>query len=148
MTTTPKTDEEQAAVAKPVLLSSGNPQIAKGYGDAPVEAYITAMPGWKSEVGRRIDALIVKTVPNVRKAVKWNTPLYGIEGQGWFLSLYCYKKYVNVAFLRGMSLSPIPPGTSKTEHTRYLNIYENDQFDEAQFVNWVGQASQIPGEKL
>ncbi|MEP7453047.1 DUF1801 domain-containing protein [Phyllobacterium sp. SB3] len=146
--TKPKTAEEQTAMAKPVLLSSGNPQIPKGYGEAPVEAYITAMPGWKSDVGRCLDALIVKTVPDVCKAVKWNTPLYGIEGQGWFLSLYCYRKYVNVAFLRGMSLTPVPPGASKTQHTRYLNIYENDQLDEAQFIDWVGQASQLPGEKL
>jgi len=137
-----------AAPTQPVLLSGGNPQIAKGYGDAPVQAYIAAIPGWKSDVGRRLDALIVRTVPGVTKAVKWNTPLYGIEGQGWFLALHCYTKYLNVAFFRGMQLTPVPPGTSKTKDTRYLNIYEDEEFDEAQFVEWVQQASRLPGERL
>lgn len=134
--------------AQPALLSGGNPQIAKGYGDAPVQAYIAAMPGWKSEVGRRIDALIVNTVPGVSKAVKWNSPFYGIEGDGWFLSLHCFTKYVKVAFFRGRSLKPVPPGTSKQREVRYLDIHESDQFDENQFVDWVKQASQLPGEKM
>jgi hypothetical protein len=137
---------EQAA--EPVLLSGGNPQIAKGYGDAPVQAYIAAMPGWKRDIGRRLDALIVRTVPGVHKAVKWNSPLYGIEGQGWFLSAHCFTKYVKVAFFRGASLRPVPPGESKSQDTRYLDIRENDSFDEAQFADWVRQASQLPGERM
>ncbi len=132
----------------PRLLSGGNPQIAKGYGDAPVQAYIAAMPGWKSAVGRRIDALVEQALPGVAKAVKWNSPLYGVEGQGWFLSLHCFTKYVKVAFFRGASLSPIPPGASKQEEVRYLDIREGDAFDDAQFVSWVEQASRLPGEKL
>lgn len=134
--------------AKPVLLSGGNPQIAKGYGDAPVAAYIAAMPGWKSDLGRRLDALIVRTVPGVRKAVKWNSPLYGAEGQeGWFLSIHCFTKYVKVAFFRGAQLDPVPPGNSKQEDVRYFDIYEGE-FDEAQFADWVRQASLLPGEHL
>ncbi|MFC6488908.1 DUF1801 domain-containing protein [Nitratireductor sp. GCM10026969] len=135
--------------AKPVLLSGGNPQIPKGYGDAPVQAYIAAMPGWKSDVGRRLDALIERVVPGVRKAVKWNSPFYGVEdeGQGWFLSFHCFTKYIKVTFFHGASLSPVPPGASKHEDVRYLDIYE-DQFDEAQFVAWVEQASQLPGERM
>jgi hypothetical protein len=140
------------AAGKPVLLSGGNPQIAKGYGDAPVQAYIAAMPGWKSEVGRRLDALIVRTVPGVHKAVKWNSPFYGIEGQGegqgWFLSLHCFTKYIKVAFFRGTSLRPVPPGESKQKEVRYLDIPEDDQFDETQFAAWVKQASQLPGERM
>src|SRR6187399_2584223 len=99
---------------KVVLLSGGNPQIAKADGEAPVEAYIAAMPGWKSDVGKRLDAIIVRNVPSVRKAVKWNSPFYGIEGRGWFLSFHCYSKFVKVAFFRGASLLPLPPGTSKS----------------------------------
>jgi hypothetical protein len=133
--------------AKPTLLSGGNPQIAKGYGDAPVQAYIAAMPGWKSDLGRRLDALIAHTVPGVHKAVKWNSPFYGIEGQGWFLSLHCFTKYVKVTFFRGTSLRPVPPGESKHKEVRYLDIHE-DQFNEAQFTAWVKQASQLPGERL
>ena len=133
---------------KPVLLSGGNPQIAKGYGDAPVQAYIAAMPGWKSDVGRRLDALIVRTVPGVHKAVKWNSPFYGVEGQGWFLSFHCFTKYVKVAFFRGTSLRPVPPGESKHKEVRYLDIHEDDQLDEAQFAAWVKQASQLPGERM
>jgi hypothetical protein len=132
----------------PVLLSGGNPQIAKGYGDAPVHAYIAAMPGWKREVGRRLDALIVGTVPDVHKVVKWNSPFYGIEGQGWFLGIHCFTKYVKVAFFRGTSLRPVPPGRSKQKGVRYLDIHENDQLDEAQFASWVKQASQLPGERV
>ncbi|WP_173932185.1 DUF1801 domain-containing protein [Chelativorans sp. Marseille-P2723] len=131
----------------PVLLSGGNPQIPKGYGDAPVQAYIAAMPGWKSDVGRRIDAIIERTVPNVSKAVKWNSPLYGVEGQGWFLSLHCFTNYIKVSFFRGASLHPVPPRPSKHKDVRYLDIYEN-QLDEAQFADWVEQASKLPGEKL
>jgi hypothetical protein len=135
-------------VAKPVLLSGGNPQIAKAYGDPPVQAYIAAMPGWKSDLGRRLDALIVRTVPDVRKAVKWNSPLYGIEGLGWFLGVHCFTKYVKVAFFRGASLRPVPPGESKSKDTRYLDIHEDDELDEAQFAAWVKQASQLPGERM
>jgi hypothetical protein len=136
-----------AAPPQPVLLSGGNPQIAKAEGDAPVQAYIAAMPGWKSDVGRRLDAVIVRTVPGVHKAVKWNSPFYGIEGQGWFLSFHCFTKYVKVTFFRGTSLTPVPPGESKHKEVRYLNIYEG-QLDEAQFVDWVKQASQLPGERM
>jgi hypothetical protein len=135
-------------VAKPTLLAGGNPQIAKANGDAPVQAYIAAMPGWKQDVGRRLDALIVRTVPGVRKAVKWNSPLYGVEGQGWFLGIHCFTKYVKVAFFRGTSLRPVPPGESKSKDTRYLDIHEDDQLDEAQLAAWVKQASQLPGERM
>lgn len=134
--------------AQPTLLSGGNPQIAKGEGDAPVQAYIDAMPGWKSEVGRRLDALITRTVPSVHKAVKWNSPLYGIEGDGWFLSFHCFAKYIKVAFFRGASLQPVPPVESKTNYTRYLHIHEHDELDENQFTKWVQQASQLPGERM
>jgi hypothetical protein len=139
---------EKGSGTGPVLLSGGNPQIAKGYGDAPVQAYIAAMPGWKSAVGRRLDAQIVQAVPEVSKAVKWNSPLYGIEGQGWFLGFHCLTKYVKVAFFRGASLTPMPPGQSKQAEVRYLDIYEADQFDEARFAEWVTQASLLPGEKM
>jgi hypothetical protein len=132
-------------VAKPALLAGGNPQIAKANGDAAVQAYIAAMPGWKRDIGRRLDALIVRTVPDVRKAVKWNSPFYGVEGQGWFLSLHCFTKYVKVAFFCGTSLHPLPPGESKQEEVRYLDIHEDDQLDEAQLAAWVKQASQLPG---
>ena len=141
------TKSGRKAASEPVLLSGGNPQIAKGEGDAPVQAYIAAMPGWKRELGRRIDALIGRLVPAVHKAVKWNSPFYGIEGDGWFLSLHCFTKYVKVTFFRGTSLRPVPPGASKHPEVRYLDIYEGD-FDEAQFADWVGQASNLPGEKM
>ncbi len=133
--------------AKPALLSGGNPQIAKGYGDAPVQAYIAAMPGWKSETGRRLDALIERTVPGVRKAVKWNSPLYGVEDHVWFLGVHVFANYIKIAFFRGASLRPVPPGKSKQKDVRYLDIREGD-FDEAQFAAWVKQASQLPGEKM
>jgi len=133
--------------AKPVLLSGGNPQIAKGDGDAPVQAYIAAMPGWKSDVGRRLDALIVRTVPDVGKAVKWNSPFYGVKDQGWFLSFHVFAKYIKVTFFRGTSLRPVPPGMSKHKEVRYLDIREGE-LDEAQFVAWVKQASRLPGERL
>ena len=134
---------------RPALLSGGNPQIPKGDGDAPVQAYISAMPGWKRDVGRRVDALVVRTVPGVRKAVKWNSPFYGVEdeGEGWFLSFHCFAKYVKVTFFNGASLDPLPPGESKHKRVRYLDIREND-FDEAQFVDWVKQASELPGERM
>ena len=135
----------KAAAKKPALLAGGNPQIAKGDGDAPVRAYIAAMPGWKREVGRRLDALIVRTVPNVRKAVKWNSPFYGIEGQGWFLAFHVFTHYVKVTFFRGTSLRPVPPGESKSKETRYLDIREDDKLDEKQLATWVKQAAGIPG---
>ena len=139
---------QSGKVAKPAVLSGGNPQIAKAYGDAPVQAYIAAMPGWKSDVGRRLDALIVRTVPGVHKAVKWNSPLYGIEGRGWFLGVHCFTNYVKVAFFRGTSLRPVPPGASKSKDTRYLDIHEHHQLDESQLAAWVKQASRLPGERM
>jgi len=129
----------------PVLLAGGNPRIAKGDGDAPVQAYIAAMPGWKGDLGQRLDALIVRTVPGVRKAVKWNSPLYGVEGQGWFLGLHTFTHYVKVAFFRGASLRPVPPGASKGKDTRYIDIREGDELDEAQMATWVRQAAALPG---
>ena len=144
--TAPKVQSRKTA--EPVLLSGGNPQIAKGYGDAPVQAYIAAMPGWKRDLGRRLDALIGRTVPGVHKAVKWNSPFYGIEGQGWFLSLHCFTRYVKVAFFRGTSLHPLPPGESKHQEVRYLDIHEDDEFDEAQLAAWVKQAAALPGERM
>jgi len=128
-----------------VLLSGGNPQIAKADGDAPVQAYIAAMPGWKHDLGKRLDALIVLNGPDVRKAVKWNSPLYGIEGQGWFLSFHVFTHYVKVTFFRGMSLRPIPPGPSKHKDVRYIDIQEGDELDEAQIATWVKQAAALPG---
>ena len=136
------------ADAEPRLLSGGNPQIAKGYGDAPVQAYIAAMPGWKSEVGRRLDALIEAAVPGVAKAVKWNSPLYGLEGQGWFLGVHVFAKYIKLAFFRGASLEPVPPIASKQKDVRYFHIHEDDQIDEARLTDWVKQASQLPGERM
>ena len=137
------------AASSTVLLSGGNPQIAKGDGDAPVQAYIAAMPGWKRDIGRRLDALIVRTVPDVHKAVKWNSPFYGIEDQGgWFLSYHCFTRYVKVTFFRGSSLRPLPPGVSKHKEVRYLDVYEDAPLDEPQFVAWVKQASQLPGERM
>lgn len=133
---------------EPVLLSGGNPQIAKGYGNAPVQAYIAAMPGWKSGLGQRLDMLIGEAVPGVNKAVKWNSPFYGIEGQGWFMSFHCFTRYVKIAFFRGTALQPEPPGRSKQKEVRYLDIHEDDPLDEAQFISWVKQASELPGEKM
>lgn len=130
------------------LLSGGNPQIAKADGDAPVQAYIAAMPGWKSEAGRRLDDLIVKTVPELRKAVRWNSPFYGVEGNGWFLSYHCFTKYIKVVFLNGTSLEPEPPVASKDPNTRYFHIFEDDEWDEAQLTSWIKQASETPGEML
>ena len=133
---------------KPRLLSGGNPQIPKGIGEAPVRAYIAAMPGWKRDVGRRLDALVTRVVPHVHKAVKWNSPLYGIEGDGWFMSFHCYDRYIKVAFFRGTTLDPPPPVDSKTKETRYLHVHEDGAFDEAQFAEWVRQASRLPGERM
>lgn len=134
--------------AKPKLLSGGNPQIPKGDGDAPVQAYIDAMPGWKHDVGRRLDKLIERIVPEVRKAVRWNSPFYGIEDQGWFLSYHCFTKYVKVTFHRGTSLDPLPPGKSKHEHVRYLDIREDDELDEELVTSWIKQASELEGDPL
>lgn len=131
---------------RPKLLSGGNPQIAKAEGDAPVQAYIAAMPGWKRDVGRLLDAVIVRAVPGVRKAVKWNSPMYGVDGRGWFLGVHCFAKYVKVAFFRGAWLRPLPPGESKQKDVRYLDIREGDPIDEAQLADWAKQASRLPGQ--
>ena len=138
------------AAAKPKLLAGGNPQIAKGYGDGPVRAYLAAMPGWKGGVGRRLDALVTRAVPGVRKAVKWNSPLYGAgdEGGGWFLGIHCYAKYVKVAFFRGRSLRPVPPGESRQKEVRYLDVREGEELHEVQFADWVKQASRLPGVRM
>jgi hypothetical protein len=137
-----------AKATKVKLLSGGNPQIAKAYGDAPVQTYIAAMPGWKRDVGRRLDAIITRTVPNVYKAVKWNTPFYGIEGEGWFVAFHCITKYVKVAFFNGTSLRPRPPEASKQKKVRYYHVHEDDKIDEKQFASWVKQASQLPGVRM
>ena len=129
---------------KPKLLSGGNPQIPKGEGDAPVQAYLAAMPGWKSAAGRRLDKLVENTVPDVKKAVKWNSPFYGVEGKGWFLSFHVFTKYIKVTFFRGAQLDPLPPVGSKDPNTRYVHI-EEDSFDEAQLTEWIRQAAEIPG---
>ena len=131
--------------AKPKLLAGGNPQIAMADGDVPVQAYIAAMPGWKSAMGRRLDALIVRSVPGVRKAVKWNSPFYGVAGQGWFLSFHCFTRYIKVTFFRGASLRPVPPGVSKHKDVRYLDIHEADALDEAQLAAWFKQTAALPG---
>jgi len=137
---------ERANSKKVVLLSGGNPQIAKADGDAPVQAYIAAMPGWKSSLGKRLDELIMQTVPNVRKAVRWNSPFYGMEGQGWFLSFHVLTRYVKVTFFNGLSLQPLPPGgTPKSQQGRWIDIYEDDDLDEAQMARWIQQASELPG---
>jgi hypothetical protein len=127
-------------------LSGGNPQIAKGEGNAPVRAYIAAMPGWKRDVGKKLDALIVKAVPKVRKAVKWNSPMYGIEGRGWFLAIHCFTNYVKVTFFRGTDLTPLPPGPSKVKGTRYLDIRDLAELDARRFASWAKQAAKLPGE--
>ncbi len=144
-----KTSTETAGGTGPTLLSGGNPQIAKGFGEAPVQAYIAAMPGWKSAVGQRLDVLISQAVPDVRKAVKWNSPLYGAgEGNGWFLSFHVFARYIKVAFFRGAALEPPPPVASKQKDVRYFHIHEDDWLDEDQFTAWVEQASKLPGEKM
>jgi len=138
----------KAQQGSPKLLAGGNPQIPKGYGNEPVQAYIAAMPGWKSEVGRKLDVLVERCVPNVAKAVKWNTPLYGVEGQGWFLGLHCFNRYVKLTFFRGASLDPVPPENSKMPETRYFHIHETDEWNEAELAKWIRHASALPGEKL
>lgn len=135
-----------AAANKPKLLSGGNPQIPKGDGDGPVQAYLDAMPGWKGEVGRHLDALIVRTVPGVKKAVRWNSPFYGVEGQGWFLAMHCITKYVKVTFFKGADLDPPPPVSSKVEGVRYVHLFENEAVDERQMVKWIKQAAALPGD--
>lgn len=138
----------EKASEKPRLLSGGNPQIPKGDGTEPVEAYLDAMPGWKRDVGRALDALIVRTVPDARKAIRWNSPYYGIEGNGWFLSFHCFARFVKVTWLNGSSLDPLPPGESKHEHVRYLDIHEDDELDEELTVSWIRQAAALPGDHL
>ena len=135
-------------MTEPKLLSGGNPQIAKGYGEGPIQAYIAAMPGWKSAVGRKLDALITAAVPDVRKAIKWNSPFYGIEEKTWFLSFHVYDRYIKVAFFRGAALDPLPPVGSKQKDVRYFHVHEDDTIDEAGFTDWVKQASRLPGERM
>ena len=147
----PAAGEASAAAgsgAGPVLLAGGNPQIPKGYGDAPVQQYIAAMPGWKRDVGERLDALVVRACPGVEKAVKWNSPLYGTRQGEWFLGFHCLTRYVKVAFFRGARLEPVPPGGSRQQDVRYLDIHEDDGIDEAQFLDWVKQAARLPGERM
>jgi len=136
------------AATKPKLLSGGNPQIAKADGEAPVRAYLAAMPGWKREAGQRLDALIVRTVPKVQKAVRWNTPFYGMAGNGWFLGFHCFDRYIKVTFLRGTSLDPLPPIESKVPGTRYFHVHEDEKVDEKLLTSWIRQAAKLPGEKL
>ena len=150
---TSETSTAKSAARKPArrakgvkLLSGGNPQIPKADGDAPVQAYIAAMPGWKREVGRRLDGIVERTVPGVRKAVRWNTPFYGVEGQGWFLAFHCFAKYIKVTFFRGTSLRPVPPVESRVKDTRYFHIHQNEKLDEELLVSWIRQASKLPGE--
>ena len=131
---------------QPKLLAGGNPQIPKGYGDQPVQAYIEAMPGWKRDIGRKLDDLIHRAVPNVEKGVKWNSPFYGMKRDVWFLNFHCFTKYVKVAFFEGVKLDPMPPEPSKHGKVRYLNIYEDKPLDEEQFTRWVKQASKLDGE--
>ena len=136
------------AGAGPRLLSGGNPQIPKGEGEGPVQHYIAAMPGWKRSVGEQLDSLIGRVVPDVHKAVKWNQPFYGLEGEGWFVAYRCFNRYIKVTFFRGTSLDPVPPESSKVPETRYFHIHENDNLDEPRFASWIEQASNLPGEKL
>ena len=140
--------EEPEPGSGPRLLSGGNPQIPKGEGDGPVQAYIAAMPGWKRAVGEHLDALIGRVVPHVHKAVKWNQPFYGLEGEGWFVAYRCFNRYIKVTFFRGTSLDPVPPEKSKVPETRYFHIHEDDDLDDNQFASWIEQASKLPGEKL
>ena len=143
-----RTDTGKGSRPEPRLLSGGNPQIPKGEGDEPVQAYIAAMPGWKRPLGERLDELIERTVPGVHKAVKWNQPFYGHQDEGWFLAFRCYTKYVQVQFFRGTSLDPVPPKASKHDEVRYLDIHEDDDLDEARLAAWIEQASGLPGEKM
>ena len=148
LATVAKKETARQLATQPKLLSGGNPQIAKGDGDAAVQAYIEAMPGWKRDVGRSLDAIIVRIVPHVRKAVRWNTPFYGIKGQGWFLGFRCITKYVKVACLNGSSLKPLPPVESKDPNTRYFHVHEDERLDEELVASWIKQASRLPGEPL
>ena len=141
---TPKAE----GITEPSRNAGGNPYIPKGDGDGPVQAYIAAMPGWKQAIGKRLDALVDAHVPGVRKAVRWNTPFYGIEGQGWFLAFYCYKRYVQVTFLNGMQLEPMPPKPSKVQKVRYLDIHEDDDLGEERLVSWIEQAAALPGQRV
>jgi len=143
-----KTSAPRRVAGKPKLLSGGNPQIPKGDGDAPVRAYLDAMPEWKGDVGRQIDALVLRSVPSVRKAVRWNSPFYGVEGQGWFLSIHCMTRYVKVTFFNGASLRPLPPVESKHGKVRYFHIHEGDEVDEVALADWILQSSELPGEAL
>ncbi len=143
-----KTPRKSEAAARPKLLAGGNPQITKGYGDLPVQAYIAAMPGWKRDIGQRLDQLITRAAPGVCKAVKWNSAFYGVREGVWFLSFHCFARYVKVGFFRGAALRPPPPGASKHKDVRYLDIHEASGFDEAQFAAWVKQASKLPGERM
>lgn len=144
-----RSDTTNVATSEPVkLLSGGNPQIAKADGDAPVQAYLRAMPGWKCEAGRRLDALIERAVPGVRKAVRWNSPFYGVDGRGWFLAFHCFTRYIKVTFFRGTSLQPLPPVESKDPEVRYFHLVEGDSLDEALITSWIRQAAELPGEKL
>jgi hypothetical protein len=143
-----KKDDDKGSRTAPKLLSGGNPQIPKGEGDEPVQAYIAAMPGWKRSLGELLDGLITRSVPDVHKAVKWNQPFYGHEGDGWFLAFRCYTKYVQIQFFRGSSLDPVPPKASKHDEVRYLDIHEEDDLDEGRLVSWIEQASSLPGEKM
>ena len=131
--------------AKPVLLSGGTPQIAKGDGDAPVQAYVAALPGWKSGVAKRVDEIVTRTVPGVRKAVKWNSPFYGVDGRGWFLSVHAFTRFLRLAFFRGAALRPVPPGPSKTAHARYYDVHEGEPLDERRLASWLRQAAALPG---
>ncbi|ELC7363547.1 MULTISPECIES: DUF1801 domain-containing protein [Stenotrophomonas] len=141
--------KRSAPSAAPTLLSGGNPQIAKGEGNAPVQAYIAAMPDWKRPIGEQLDALIEQAVPGVHKAVKWNSPMYSVaRGEGWFLSFHCFTRYIKVAFFRGAALRPVPPEPSKSADTRYLHIEQDGVRDEAQFLDWVRQAAALPGERM
>lgn len=144
----PEPTDRPRATSAPKLLSGGNPQIPKGEGDAPVKAYIAAMPGWKRRVGSRLDAIVERTVPRVCKAVRWNSPFYGVETGVWFLSFHCFTKYVKVTFFQGTSLKPVPPGLSKHANVRYFDIHEDAEIDEVQLASWVKQASELPGEHL
>lgn len=143
-----QTTDDGGTDGAPKLLSGGNPQIPKGEGDGPVQAYIAAMPGWKRAVGERLDELVVRTVPDVHKAVKWNQPFYGFEDEGWFTAFRCYTKYVQIQFFKGTSLDPVPPKESKHKEVRYLDIYEDEELDEKQLRSWIQQASELPGEEI
>jgi hypothetical protein len=141
----PRAAKAGAPKKKVVLLSGGNPQIAKADGDAPVQAYIAALPGWKRDAAKQLDAIIERAVPNLQKAVKWNSPFYGVEGRGYFLGVHAFSRYLKLAFFRGASLRPMPPGESKNADTRYLDIHEDDAIDAAQLTKWLKQAAKLPG---